>query len=268
MSFKQSIKNLIGFKKWRLVKNLLGQTNVEEVEIAYKILKNFNSSKVMIDVGAHFGTSLEPFAEDGWSIYAFEPDIENRSKLINTCKKYNNVKIDTRAVSNKDKEILSFYTSKISSGISSLGSFHDTHEETAKVETVTLQTYLNDNNIEEIAFLKIDTEGHDLFVLEGINWDTHKPDIIVCEFENRKTEPLGYSFDDLANYLFKKGYQLVVSEWYPMLEYGQKHKWRKFGEYPYNLADDKGWGNIIAVKNNILKKELDSITKLLSKKYS
>ncbi len=29
---------------------------------------------VMVDVGAHFGESLQPFAKRGWRIVAFEPD--------------------------------------------------------------------------------------------------------------------------------------------------------------------------------------------------
>ena len=36
---------------------------------------------VMIDVGAHHGSSLKKFAEAGWKIYAFEPDKNNRKIL-------------------------------------------------------------------------------------------------------------------------------------------------------------------------------------------
>ncbi len=267
MKLKQRLKNILGLKIWRFLKKLFGRLNLEEVDIVYELLKNSKSSNIMIDVGAHYGTSLEPFAEDGWNVFAFEPDIKNRKILNDTCKKYNNVTVDKRAVSNKDKEILSFYTSDVSSGISSLESFHKSHKETGLVETVTLESFMNENKIKDLTFLKIDTEGHDLFVLEGINWKKHKPEVVICEFEDRKTKPLGYSFDDLARYLTEKKYYLMISEWYPMLEYGHNHKWRQFGKYPYKLIDKKGWGNIIAVKNESLMKELEQISDLYAKKF-
>jgi hypothetical protein len=34
--------------------------------------------------------------------------------------------------------------------------------------------------INKIDFLKIDTEGHDFFVLQGFDWDSHlHPDVII-----------------------------------------------------------------------------------------
>jgi len=173
--FKPFVKRVLGPKNWHKLKSVLGRVLLEEVEIIYDLLKDYKSSKVMIDVGAHFGNSLEPFAEEGWDVFGFEPDPKNREMLLDLCTKYHNVSVDTRAVSDKNQKNLSFFTSDVSTGISSLSAFHESHKESASVDTVTLEVFAGDNNIQEVAFLKIDTEGHDLFVLKGINWEIMWP---------------------------------------------------------------------------------------------
>lgn len=265
--FKPLIKRILGPKIWHKLRSMLGRVLLEEVEIIYDALKGYKSSKVMIDVGAHFGNSLEPFAEEGWDVFGFEPDPKNRETLLALCTKYPNVNIDARAVSDRSQENLSFFTSEVSTGISSLSSFHESHKESTSVDTITLDVFCNDANIKDVAFLKIDTEGHDLFVLKGVNWETTKPDVILCEFEDKKTKPLGYDFHDLATYLQGKGYALLVSEWYPMVEYGLQHKWRQFSSYPCQLKDQKAWGNIIAVKDSSLKTDVAAIADKYAKRF-
>src|SRR5262249_33812451 len=47
-----------------------------------RILSRTVSTPVMIDVGAHHGTSLFPFLHNNWQCYAFEPIEENRRQLL------------------------------------------------------------------------------------------------------------------------------------------------------------------------------------------
>ncbi len=68
----------------------------------------------------------------------------------------------------------------------------------------------------------------------------------------RQTEPLGYDFHGLAGYLAGRGYQLIISEWYPVRHYGGTHRWRRFSTYPCTLTNPKDWGNILAVKDQAL----------------
>jgi hypothetical protein len=73
----------------------------------------------------------------------------------------------------------------------------------------------------------------------------------MCEFEDRKTVPLGYDYDDLATYLIKLGYVVFTSEWYPVVEYGRRHRWRSMRRYPVPLDDERGWGNLLAVDGTL-----------------
>jgi FkbM family methyltransferase len=253
---KQLVKEILGPIVWHKLKVFLGRVAIDEAELVYELLRNYPCSNVMIDVGAHHGGSLLQFAEDDWVVFAFEPDPQNRQILASRCERYLKVKIDQRAVSNRDDASLAFYTSDVSTGISSLSSFHPSHKESSLVDSVTLTSFIKENSIDKVGFLKIDTEGHDLFVLQGFPWESLEPEIILCEFEDRKTKPLGYDVHQMAQYLREKGYEVLVSEWYPIVEYGRNHRWRRFMEYPCQLVDNTAWGNLIAVKDQALFSDL------------
>jgi FkbM family methyltransferase len=198
----------------------------------------------MLDVGVHFGESCLPYAQMGWQIVGFEPDPANRAKIppIAGLKLYDN------AVSDRDGQVLDFFASDESSGISSLSSFHASHRAVAQVTTVTLATVLAREGLGQIDFLKIDIEGHDLFALRGFPFDKVQPEVILCEFEDSKTVPNGYTYRDLGDFLAGQGYQVYLSEWHPIVRYGGEHTWRQFVPYPAKLADARGWGNFVAIR--------------------
>lgn len=223
---------------------------MNEVEVVFKVLQEHQCKKgLMIDVGAHHGGSLRSFASRGWTIHAFEPDDENRKCLEDRFGSVSNVVVDNRAVSDVKREQVPFYRSNVSSGISGLSDFHSSHERTGTVDTVTLTEYIQKQKITRVDFLKVDTEGCDLKVLKSIPWASVQPNVVICEFENEKSENYGYKFKDLANYLVGQEYQVLVSEWYPIVEYGQSHRWRTYHTYPCDLSNPEAWGNIIAVQN-------------------
>jgi FkbM family methyltransferase len=232
----------------RVVARLRGADRPDESGLVFQLLRGTRRG-VMVDVGAHSGTTLSAFADAGWQVYAFEPDAQNRRPLEARYGAQGNVVIDPRAVSDKPAESVTLFRSDVSSGISGLSRFHASHVASGTVDVTTLTAVCLDHHIEAIDFLKIDTEGYDLFVLRGVPWEALAPHVIVCEFEDAKTVPLGYTFHDLARYLQQHGYRVVVSEWYPVKRYGGVHDWRRFARYPCELIDRNGWGNLIATRS-------------------
>ena len=230
---------MITWRLRRLAHSLLG--NLDEVNIAFRIIGGTGGT--MLDVGAHQGLSMAPFLQRGWEVYGFEPDPANRAILSSRCP---DATIDPRAVSEVDGETVQLFTSAISAGISTLSPFHETHAATTTVRTVRLDTFIREHQIDQVDFLKTDIEGFDLIALRTFPWETHHPRAVVCEFEDRKTTPLGYSSRDTADFLADKGYAVLVSEWYPVVEYGGRHRWRRFERYPTQI-DSRSWGNFIAV---------------------
>lgn len=211
------------------------------------ILTLFDKIGTMIDVGACHGAALEPFAAMGWEIFAFEPDPENRQILEVRTADRKNVTISPLAITEKDGETLTFYASDESYGISSLTAFTEGHRPVATVTTIRLDTFMAENNITTLDYLKIDAEGHDLFVLRSFPSGSVSPSVILCEFEDRKTLDLGYSMQDMGNHLVANGYEVFISEWAPIERYGISHTWRNFMPFPAKLEDKNAWGNLVAV---------------------
>ena len=224
---------------------MLGPAQPNESYIAHAVLRSHRG--VMLDIGAHHGSSLAPFAEDGWHVHAFEPDAGNRAVLESAFAHQPNVEIVPKAVAATAGEMMLF-NSELSSGISSLSAFTDTHRPAGYVPVITMRSYLYAAGITAVDFMKIDVEGYERSVLEGYDWAI-RPTMIVLEFEDSKTLPHGYSWQHLADDLVAHGYDVLVSEWFPVERYGGEHQWRRLVRYPTELADTGGWGNLIATNS-------------------
>jgi FkbM family methyltransferase len=191
---------------------------------------------------------LAPFWKAGWTVVAFEPDPRHHKALSTAIEGVDRVILDGRAVSSASGEMVTFYVSEESPGISGLSAFRDSHQAIGTVETVALRDVLDDQHVH---LLKIDTEGFDLFVLQGYPFERSHPDVIMAEYEDHKTIPLGYRFADLVSLLVDQGYQIWVSEWHPIIRYGITHQWRRLFQYGEREPDPDGWGNVIAFKNPV-----------------
>lgn len=214
----------------------------------------------MIDVGAHFGESLAPYLRMGWNILAFEPDPANRAKLQQQVD-VSRIRLFDAAVSDHAEDGVAFFASPESDGISGLSAFRDSHREVNRVRLVTLDSVLEKESVHKVDFLKIDTEGHDLFALKGFPWGRIKPEVILCEFEDSKTVPLGYSYREMGDFLITQDYSVFLSEWAPIVRYGVAHQWKSWRAYPCALSAEKGWGNFVAFRKGANLKALISYSK-------
>jgi len=246
---KRVLKRTLGRRRTRhLIAKLRGRANsFLETEMILEYFER-RPKGTMVDVGAHFGESFMEYLDDDWRILAFEPDPQNRQQLGKICD-VRRIRLLDEAVSDKEIENASFFASDESSGISSLSAFRPTHHEVRRVRVTTLSKVLANEGIPQVDFLKIDTEGHDLFVLKGFPWEQQQPEVILCEFEDSKTLPLGYNYRTMGDFLVNKGYRVFLSEWYPIVRYGVQHSWRSLADYPANLQDPNAWGNFVAFRS-------------------
>jgi len=208
----------------------------------------------MIDVGAHHGSSLMAFARSGTKVLAFEPDPKNRSFLEKNLTRnakaiQHEVDIVPMAVSDFKANAIPFYSSEESSGISGLSSFHKTHKVTEFVEVTTISDVLIKKSFGPIDFLKIDVEGHELKVLQGLRGRYSEIKCIVAEFEDGKSVLNGFRTQDMAKFLAEHDFVQYISEWWPIEKYGVTHSFRKLYRLShYSKVPTGGWGNIIAIK--------------------
>lgn len=219
----------------------------DEIGFVRDTFFNKQSKGIMLDVGAHYGSSAVPFAEHGWKVIAFEPDPDNREKLVVQAKRHKGITIDKRAVSRVPDKRLTLYSSKESSGVSSLTPFLASHRARVPIKTTSITEAIEHYELPRVDFLKIDVEGFEMDVLQGVPWEKLRPHVILAEFEDGKTLARGYSTKDLIDYLRRRGYVVLVSEWHPVIKYGTKHDWNRLYVAPCDHPSQEAWGNLIAV---------------------
>ena len=237
----------------RLGFNQTGEYFVSENDAIATVLLDSKKCGVMVDVGAHVGSTCRPFYTRGWYVLAHEPDINSRKILARRVCNFKRVRLDGRALSDQPQIETDFFASSESDGIHGLNDFHSSHYISQKVEVTTLTRSLKEHNIESLDYLKVDTEGNDLRVLQGLDWDSHFPEVLMCEFEDVKSTSYGYSSMDLYTYLSHRYSTVLISEWHPVRKYGTLHRWRRLVDSPEGLDFEGGWGNFIAFKDSNLK---------------
>ncbi len=225
-------------------------TQFDETQWLFDLLHDPRGAQTMIDVGAHLGAVLKPFANSGWKVHAIEPYPPHFDALSQRYRSNRNVVLHKVAISNSTGARIPFYASYESSGINSLTPFRSSHRKIGEVETTTLAHLVDAGAIEQVDFLKIDTEGHDMMALQGFPWSQIKPRIVVCEFEDAKTKPIGYRTEEMARFLENRGYTVLISIWHPIVRYGVPHDWQALQRFPSPLPDETSWGNLIALRDS------------------
>lgn len=180
------------------------------VFVQYEWLKKYEINTI-IDVGAATGNvssavgSLFPNAK----IYAFEP-IEENYRTIKSKSLQNPIIVEKVAISNKNGRIKFYKNSYLPT--SSLLPLEDVYEhkfpvaKKIQVETITLDSYFKDISLSEKIFLKIDTQGSELQVLQGAAKLLEKVSIIHIE-TNFSDYYIGQClFGDIYNFLTKLGF--------------------------------------------------------------
>jgi FkbM family methyltransferase len=202
---------------------------------------------VMIDVGAHTGTTFRPFLDRGWRVLAAEPD-PSKFPALDRFAGVDNFSLLPVALGDCEETERQFFTSSESTGISSLIPFRASHVPSAMVRVTTLARVIEEYGIERVEFLKIDTEGYDERVLRGFPWWRLKPEVILCEFDEQKQCGLDSDYRSLGHLLLSQGYHVYISEWDPIERYGGSHRWRDVRPFPCTLAHPAAWGNFIALR--------------------
>jgi FkbM family methyltransferase len=147
---------------------LLRWFEYESVRVVRKIAK---PGAMAIDIGAHIGYYTRLLSElvgPRGRVFAFEPDPRNFAVLQRNLSRrnYRNVELFNMAVGDVNGEV-PLYLSEGHSNHSLIEGFVKSEAE-IQVEIVTLDAFLEQRGIDQIDFLKSDTEGAEPRVLSGM----------------------------------------------------------------------------------------------------
>lgn len=221
------------------------------------------SSPVIFDVGANVGSTLDEF-KSWWpnsEVHCFEPQQECWESLEQRAGKYSaaSAVINRCAAGNASNDHALFYSHNINSGVSgfnkinlqSLDSIHLNrlleanpqalpeyeqslnHERSVKV--VRLDEYVNKLGIPRINLLKIDTQGFEPQVLEGLGSRLSDVDVVITELMFYDYYERSLSFSDIEHFLLPAGFRL----------YDISH----IAKNPMNGRTD--WVDVIYVNNRV-----------------
>jgi FkbM family methyltransferase len=190
-------------------KLILNQSyEIEETKILLDLV-NRNSLEYFIDIGANSGYYSIELSKKNFKVLAFEPNLEALFKLNKTLNVNNNlknkIKIFPFGLSDKDSKLL--MKSKVKFGYIQPGGSSVTESTNEKnYKTFHANFKKGDevlNLIDKNLAIKIDVEGHELKVLNGmINvLKTNKCILLIEIFQE--------NFDEINRFLIKNNFKLI-----------------------------------------------------------
>lgn len=152
--------------------------------------RNLSASDVVFDVGANIGewSKLALDVNNKIELHCFEPSKYSFRKLLNN-NFPSNVHCNNFGLGSK-KELRTLYIFDNGSGLNSLYQRHGLEniglapqQKEEQVPIDTLDSYCNEKKIDNIDFLKIDVEGHELEVFKGARNMLQKEKVKIIQFE-------------------------------------------------------------------------------------
>ena len=188
-----------------------------------------NNLKIILDVGAHEGESIELFLKNLKvdNIYSFEPSEETFKTLLKNSKKLKkkfnktNIILENLAVGRANQNVdLNYLNETSSSTIRNINTNSDYFKKKEKyfgklinkkiiVKQINFKEYLEKNKIEKIDLLKIDTEGYELEVLKGLGEFISNVSIILFEHHYDNMIVKDYTFSDIHKLLKDNGFRRI-----------------------------------------------------------
>ncbi len=229
--FKRKIINFVrkfGYDIKGIKKNIK-HNNFDSI-IKFLLQNKKLEDHLYFDVGANLGQSIKRFKQinSNSTIHSFEPTPDLFDNLVKNFKYDEKVVLNKKAISDKKNEKIDFYSfkyhkinsavpidkkSKFSkSRILASNSEEKKFENLISVETLTIDDYCEQNQIKEIDLIKIDTQGFETKVLEGMKkiLKENKVSIIELELILGFGYTKNFSFYDYEKILNPENYKLIA----------------------------------------------------------
>lgn len=185
-------------------------TGVYESETIDQLRLLLNRGDVIVDAGANIGAICLPIAKKTEvKVYAFEPSEFVYKALTDNIKsnKAENIVPIQKGLSDKNA-MLDFYESKKYYGGSGPVPVDDS--DCYKIEAITLDRFVEEEQIPKLKVLKVDVQGWEYYVFKGAEklLDANRIDHIIFEFESWAEEGADLMAGAAQEFLMRKGFRL------------------------------------------------------------
>lgn len=184
----------------------LGEYEKALTEIVTSVLRE---GDVCLDVGANFGwytTLFQKYCGKAGQVHAFEPvpptfrELEENYLLMGSPP---NVQINNLALGERPDELTINLFEGLSSGHASMSDQGRSDSISFKCKVVTLDSYLDEKNVPDVNFAKVDIEGAEMMFLKGAEklFAQKIPPIWLMEMALQQTGNFGYKPNDLIEFM-------------------------------------------------------------------
>ncbi|MBI5530065.1 MAG: FkbM family methyltransferase [Candidatus Doudnabacteria bacterium] len=195
-SFGQSLfrqLHLISLKGMNFGGGVDPKDSGEDFAVTYALKKIASDKLIVFDVGGNNGEYTELWLKHikqqkkSGEFYVFEPSSMALQQLEKRFKNIEAVKINKLAISDKEG-VATLYANFAGSGLASLANRDLSHvglemENREEVVTTTLDNFCQQQKINKIDFLKLDTEGYEFAALQGGKNMLNSKQIKFIQFE-------------------------------------------------------------------------------------
>ncbi len=184
----------------------LGEYEKSITRIATALIKE---GDVCIDVGANFGwytTLMSRLAGHAGCVHSFEPVPGSFFELKRNCElleDHPKVFINNLALGDKQGIVSINVFENEPTGHASLASYNTDGSTAFECKMITLDSYLEEQGIENVDFVKIDVEGAELMFLKGSGnlFQQAVPPVILMEMALAQTTRFGHTPNELVEFI-------------------------------------------------------------------
>ena len=168
------------------------------LDAAFKYVKKFG---VAIDAGANIGLQSVRLAQKFNQVHSFEPTSINHDCLISNTKNFTNIQLYKLGLGEQEEHaVIKIPTEAKNCGAFSIVDFNN-YENAVLEENIKISTL--DKFQLSPDFIKIDTQGFELFILKGAKNTLKNKPVLLLECEKKQEKQL------ISNYLIPLGYIVI-----------------------------------------------------------
>lgn len=185
------------------------------------LIKNTDTTLTIFDVGCNKGFYTDYLLNtigNNHNYYLFDPSERFYDIASEKFKMFDNIRIKNVGISDLNEENINFYelisNNDDVEGMSSLNNrevFSKYDYKVNKINTINLDGFITEQNITNIDFIKIDTEGQELKILNGLKDSFSKKmiNLIQIEYGDCAIEN-GYNLNDIIAFINQYEYTLYI----------------------------------------------------------